>query len=698
MPLPIEAGYLLLNYSRNGLPFVAVPAPRGIQTNNLEYAYEGLPIIAANPNTLVTIACTETLGVQDSVFTNPTPGAEQPALADFTEVNINYSFTELLQPYDLGSAKGVREDHASVQDSFAVNIVVSIEETLSTYEQTKLGIPPIPVTEEWGVRVAIEQAEDFYYGTNVRISEAHKDLYGTEIDVQSYNPISVVNATAIDNPFQGSLAVQGTTIYAFPGNPLPSDTSKSNVYFTYRSAGLTGISLCNLYNYGFTLDYGGGHWEATSNIPLGTGPFSSPPQAVITTLGQKVQMFGLNATITEAGRVRNNSADGYHAAGIFGNPLLNKQLNLVLFGNNVFQPLMLSPTYRPPSSYVYATVKAAAMALFQKIGANASWSIGDAPYNSTLQEAGQTVGDALNSLASRLGGVIMWDGNNTYRVSYPDVFQGTWNVPDCHVIAAGGLDYTNYEDLETGMLFSSSLPMFFSGVSAVPTGPNASSMAGGTQPFITQIGKVSKKLTSDDPPVIFDLPQDYDKVYIQILVGTTGDTGGSIPIDIVNYVTKDPTQWFEFDVASLGSSYIFKTEIGGTLIPQVKVDQGVMPQPNSSIDNNNFTLSLACSRKNLGKASTAIPADLAAQQNTYRFFKKQSGRINCMFFGSIPLPGMFATATLGNLTVRGIIQSVQFSSPGFLTVDVASFSRLIFIGNLSNIFWGSAPSTTELSQ
>lgn len=275
---------------------------------------------------------------------------------------------------------------------------------------------------------------------------------------------------------------------------------------------------------------------------------------------------------------------------------------------------------------------------------------------------------------------------------------------------------------------------------------------GGVIAAVQQLTKITKRLTVDDPPLIYDLPFDYADVYIQIL--TTSDGNGA-------FVTTDPTVYFRFDGG------IINTDIGGILIPQVRIDANTFPEDgtNTQVDSGNFVLTLSAVRRTLsgentsltdsadqnypgkkldlnndgipdaidlngdglpdadlldsdndgvpdsidinrdgvpdvmgtddkavanalnpssafGKASDASSnrqkSVLGTEQDQYKTIKVYSGTISCIFFGSIPLPGMYAQVDTGRMVVSGIVESVSITPPGILNIQVARYQKIVF--------------------
>lgn len=82
-----------------------------------------------------------------------------------------------------------------------------------------------------------------------------------------------------------------------------------------------------------------------------------------------------------------------------------------------------------------------------------------------------------------------------------------------------------------------------------------------------------------------------------------------------------------------------------------------------------------------GKASDASTnrqkSVLGSTQDQYKNIKVYQGNISCIFFGSIPIPGMYAQVDTGKMVVSGIVESVSITPPGILNIQVARYQRLV---------------------
>lgn len=534
------------------------------------------------------------------------------------------------------------------------------------------------------LNVGSYQTQD--YGVKLLVAEAHlNDAYSTSLSVTasgSFALTTVSTATGATNPFMPTVAVGGNLLFGNTAT-LPPSLLNTSLYVQYLSSGvISNLDLTNLFSFSFQLDYGGGSFSFVSNYN------ATPPD-----LGEEMTFFGLKGGIIERGEIRSNTQKGWIVQGTFGNLILHRQMILLLPGTQLAtvgttQALIIASKGTTAASMANAIASAAGVTL--------TWNAQDIAYANTLQESGSTGLTSMSQLAARVGAGLRWNGNASYVVAYPPRTFGTWICPDPHLITGAGLKYVKILDLESGIKANG---VYYGGFQIIPalnnydagttTMPINKQAAG---PQAQQVGKVSKLLTKDDPPVVFDLPQNYDKVYIQILVSGAHGTGGANQVSIDNFVTIDPKEWKEFAIEGFANDYIFMDNVGGAYIPKCKVDFKLMPD-NPSVQDNHFVLSIACTLKDLSgqfeanqqKTQNDAASLLAQQQDAYRWVKTYSGEINCLFYGVVPLPGMFGSATVDGLTVEGVIESVSINYPGIITIQVAQYAQIYYLNPLPNL-------------
>lgn len=498
---------------------------------------------------------------------------------------------------------------------------------------------------------------------------------------------SLVGATATggSNPFDPSVAIGGTTIIG--GSPPP--TNATTVYINIPNTGISTLPDWNrLIRYGCSWDYGGGSFNVASLDPPGA-------------LGSTIQIFGFNAIITKGGNAGfeySSTLKGYNISGIFGAPKLNRQINLAVAGSIIAAPIVLNPALLQAQSNQWLTARSIAQIIGNICGVQVIWAANDVSVKDFSLEPGMKGIDVLQSMAQRVGATLRWFGNNTYYVAYPPKTIGSFRVPNQNLIVQPGISMDPLLDLGTGVAGT----QVNQGMYTVPTISTTSSLPNGTapapnptvgtnNPTVTQVAKISKLLTDDDPPMIFDLPYNYDQVYVQILIAPGQSTSGANGLGIQNFVTTNPQQVFLLSDTGFANTLIFNTLVGNAYIPQVKIDSRIMPE-NDAVQAGNFTLTVFCTLKDLGDAYEAAQDDAnnngsSVQLRNPLFVKTHEGKINCLFFGVIPLPGMYGEATVDDKTVSGVIENVTFTPSGILSLDIARYAAINF--NQPYINWGT---------
>ena len=219
-----------------------------------------------------------------------------------------------------------------------------------------------------------------------------------------------------------------------------------------------------------------------------------------------------------------------------------------------------------------------------------------------------------------------------------------------------------------------------------------------SQPLIP-VGSCAKILTDSDPIQEYSLRPNFSNVMIRsIVVKPQGDPNlysRGLLTTIPAPITSDPNLWFDFvapgettnigTVGSLGMNpeYIYTKFEGGVYKPYMKLDGNYFDSLKTSgvsqIANGNFTVNLACYGtqvvQTLGVATTIVQ----------QYVQTYKGTINCIFYGVMPLPGMFGSATIDDLTVEGVIESVSLTPPGYLQLSIAQYTGIQWSNPYLNI-------------
>lgn len=694
-------GYTDIQNTGNNTTFTS------LKTSGFQYITNGGFSFQTEPITLLdsgfinyTVYQDEVINLYEGTNLGHTIITEPLNLLDETVVNIKIFAEEVFPMADELAKISIFEEIFTMLDEGFTKVTKTFTEVLNLAESTDPFLFFDVVDGSTLEVLATFQADDT---TAQEVTIIDQALDSTALCVKPYNLVAVTGASAIENPFEPTIILGGVTYISNPSTePDPSYVVTPETYYVqWLNAGIGGATACDVYNFNFSLDYSGGSFSITSELPLGN-------------LGDVITIFGLRGTITEFGREVSHSYVGYRTSGIFGNPNLNKQLQFLVYGNQYFLKLLSSQNLTGAPADSWQTVKAAAYAIAQVAGISLAWTVADAPLTDLFAQASSTGYEALSSLAGMVGGTLRWNGNNHYTVSYPTQSAGTWYVPNNHLINESGIAYGNILDLEYGVSGTGAIAMqvydtFDSTQRELPGGTDptqsdgiTAQSGGAAVPDIVTIASTSKPFTAEDPPLIKEMPLDTTDLYIQILVtpeafnadlggansGSTGQTGA-------RYVTTNEDIWYNLgNFSAIGSNpYFIKKSIGGQTKICMRADYTLFPQL-SSINNGNFVMSFGVKRQDLSAdylkaqedAAQAQKNLLARTQDAFRFVKTYDGTINSYFFGSIPLPGMYGgSGLICSNTVEGVIESVTFSSPGVISVQVARYKKINFIHNKLSI-------------
>lgn len=636
-------------------------------------------------STKISVHFDEPVSVYDDVFIGSRYPIEPVDLTDDLKTEIKVYFDEdTVSVYDQLDKVTSFDSFAPMSDTMVTNIKVFFTDGVPSLDVSALNPSDSLDAYAWfdftdTTKISVTPEYKNIDSTVISIAGQEYGLDTTNIVVTPNNLVAVTNASSVSNPFSPTIIVNGVTLVTNPETaPAPSYIGSSTNYVNVDNPGIAGTSYCDLNGANLSLDYNGGSFEVLSTNPWIGSTYQ-------TNLGQTVDVMGLTGTIVDWGRRISSSEKFYVTSGIFGTPELNKQFNIITYGNSQYFQFLTNQSnlYSVPPQNSFTTVGGMARAIADLCGITLSFMVPDAPYHDSLSQSGQTGIEALNTLASQVGATLRWNGSGHYSICYPDYHAGLFEVPNIdNLIDASGISYEYHLDLGLGVSGAGVMDLPVNTLFD-PSTKDISNQSGISAPQVVQVGKISKLLTSDDPPVVFDLPQDYDKVYIQILVAPGQPTGGANQLGLQNFVTADPGQWFEFSDNSFASAYVFQTNVGGYFIPQCKIDSRVMPL-NDAVQNGNFTLTVAVTKKSLEesydkafKDAQLAYRDLQARiQANVRFIQVYTGIINCTFFGALPLPGMWGRATYCGETVEGIIESVSFNAPDRISIRVAQYRRI----------------------
>jgi hypothetical protein len=679
----------------------------------------------------------ENVGTQDVYSELPAIATEVGGFGDFFTQTVSQTYYEnlgLVENY-ASASPDISFENSGVNSYYSQIIKLTYYENLGTEESF---IEPLPIlNRQCTVKIVGQILECPAYTTKVygqTLLEGGKYTVDIGGQVATLVGVTAASGTTINgvyqpNTFSPNVAVGGTTIIG-----VPPATPSTAVYVDIPNSNVPNNNWGQMFNFSLSLDYLGGTWSVTSLNTVGND-------------GDIIGVFGLSAIITAGGNgsenIVSNSAKGYASRGIFASsPLLNKQLSFILGrgangGTSIADVLYNTVLFNqlnanfsqygllfansqtalavdtsgkevvvPLTSSRYFSVKETALALARRVGINLTWTTFDNALSQqfTIQPT-MTLLSALQSLAGYVGGVLRWSGGLNYTVCSPNYSIGAFAIPSAKLITANGLFWEELEDLEYG-IGGVETPIPFSpnqGVYSIPTpvlnfanvifvtnpsnsgnSGNAPSAGTSSEP-VTQVRSISKLLTTSDPPVVIDLPFDYDEVYARILITDPNNAGSASFNSLASYnysiVTTNSELWYNFaESVPLADTYITSVLRGNVYTPIITIDSRFFPANNPDVAAGNFSFDIAVTRKGLsGAAAVQVPSNVTQYVKTYQ------GTINCVFFGVMPVPGMLASATVDEVTVTGIIETVSFTPPGILTLQVARYAEINWVTPYLNV-------------
>lgn len=601
----------------------------------------------------------------DSTFTGKIPFTDYVDILDSAEFHHTKYFEDGIAITDSGSAQTAITDQIILLDSWSINYTKLFEEVIGQTDSSD------EIYFQQAVHSTVFNADAIDLSQNtgeIAIDGYVNDQYTSNIVSLPYNLAAVTDVSGASNPLKPSLSVDGTM---FVNNPETIFTPPAvGTFVRIDNAAIAGITLCQTNQVSMTLDYNGGSFTVQS-----TGPITGSTN-YLDNLNQQVSILGFQATIDTFGWDVNSKGKLYSTSGSFAPPNMHKPFSIITYGNQQFLQFMGSvQLFAVPRNNTATTVMGMAMAVAAAAGVTVSWAVPDAPYKDTIGQSGQTALEALGSLASQVGATLRWNGDSTYIVTYPDFYAGVWSIPSAKLV----LSYSPRYLLDLGLGLTGTgvigIPvntLYDVGTKELPNS-NASNVEN-----IERIASVTKPLTSNDPPIIVDLPNDIISVKIQILVPNNQFVAA-------NYVTANDSIWYDLATPGVSNPYLRLIKVGNAHRHQLVINSTLFPNL-AAINNGNFTMNFGIVRQNLRDDFTDAQEeaeqnlkDLIAQiQANIRFIKTYSATITLKFFGSIPLPGMWTSFTYCGDTVEGIIESVNLSNDT-ITIEVAQYLRVNLI-------------------
>lgn len=520
--------------------------------------------------------------------------------------------------------------------------------------------------------------EQRYSTLIIKTSQLEEQVSALRVNVVAHDVPPVVDYTSASNPFQPTVLINGAVVHSNPST-LPSYIPPTANDTIFLESPISGVDACNnLLDFSMNLDYSGGSWQTFSKTSI-TGTNTRDVN-----LGQTVSVFGMAGYINRWGERFDapGSGIGYQTKGIFGSPNMNKALDILLANDSLTFGLLTNQNASNAKIENWQSYENAANTIALSCGATIFWNIRDFVLTDFFASEGSNALNALGSLAAQAGGTLRWNGGTRYMVCYPDFFSGLWSVPNDRLLLAHSYEWI--QDLETGVSGTGvvGLPIMRNNdFSQLPLPSN--NIAGSRVEGVLAIRNVIK---SGEPPHYQKLENDVYQVFIQVLVepGTTSSS---------TFVTSDKTQWFPLATLPIGNQYVHKVYDNGAWINELMVDSSLFP----NLPNNKFSLNIGVVRYDQSETYAAAVAErdavakqvLARSLGQFQYIKVYEGTITTAFFGSIPMPGMWGTATNScGKTVEGVIESVSFANKQ-ITINVAQYKLVDYLQNYVKIQGGS---------
>lgn len=599
----------------------------------------------------------ETQELTDSAITSPLFTGDSTTTTDSVTLHITLSIEEAQPTTDsvetiIRTIVNVDSDSQPTTDSVNLTIVINIDEPLGLVDTDS---EVIQLVEFIGsTRIQIQEINTSLNSTIIHVPQIIDDSYTSYVNIIKDTIVAVTNASSVDNPFEPTIAVNGNILIENPSTTVP--VSNTGVFVNVLPTGIIpNNSLCELFNWNINLGFGGGSFSITSQNQIGNR-------------GDNITLFGMNATITELGKVSSNSATGWVTNGIFGVRKMNQQLQL-LASVDALNGLTGTQAVQSPPTSAWRTLRDLALALAEVVGVEIVWATKDALLTDLLIQSGMTGIEALNALAAVVGAVVVWDGNTTYTVIDPERgLRGNGLVlpDDCLKISIESRDLL---DLQREFTIFPVKGVINNAEIQFPDELNAKEIEALNKKL--PLATIKTKVDTGQQYIPVKLPGNYANLWAQILVPADSSATGS-------FVTNDPNVWF-----SISNLPVFLME---DKTREIHLTEDLF---DTSLSSGDFTMSVAYSEQITERVNAFNKAVIENQKiqssvtnfiiEPIRISKIGTGTISTIFYGAIPMPGLLTDLSYDGVNLSGIIESVSFSSPGILNITISKFLKVSFV-------------------
>lgn len=663
MPIPTDVNLNTLNFVFEGEVFNDASPVSTIETITLDYVVGGEVFVGNLGETAsVLVQQTESADITDVVNVGAATIPEEVAATDEGVANIKIAVDDPLASTDVNvvdasNTFATKDEPVEATDETRISIVRSETEVVAATDEV---VPIYGLDEPLPSQDEVEYFLDLTLSDTVKIEISHLYSESDTVLIDISQPVfqPVTDYADPTNPFEPTIIINNTVVASNPST-VPPATVAAQVYLNFKMEGIFSGSTCNVISFNLNLNRQGGTWQVvTKDFPYaGNG------------------LCGLIGTVVAEGDELGQYGRVYISEGIFGNPVLNRPLLLYsqapTLGNLMYTQYLQSP----PSSQ-WSTIQAAARAVAEAAGVTLAWACKDTTLVDLGPESSMTVGSALDSLGSRVKSSLLWDGSFGYYMAPPNFTIGGWSVPNCALLTRNGMRTMNQKDLKSYQAVFMPVDTIAGGQATFESYKDRTKATPILYPTETEkvisMGSLGKKLEAEDPTKYIQLEPGYKTVKYQIVTKTDSSGSGVV-------LENNAKTWDNFP----GS---IEKRPDGT--HWAAITSAHMPSNNTDVDANNFSFNVGIVRNNdaeianFKKSANEVIAGqrfmAAMQQEALRYVTTSTGSISCYFFGSLPLPGMFATASFDGVTVMGIVESVSLTMPGILNVQLSNYVELHF--------------------
>ena len=485
---------------------------------------------------------------------------------------------------------------------------------------------------------------------------------GLQVQTTRYEQNPVTSLTSVLNPYSPILQINGD-IWA--GSPPPG----AGNYIHFENP----IADCGLVDWNFSLNYIGGTFSYASINETGH-------------MRDKISFANLPGTIVSASWSEGSAGKLWQVRGVFGSRAFTRQL-LLLYNAAGIAGLIASGPMHAPLMREWQTISQAAVSIGRMAGIGVTFAATDALLPDMFAESGMSIGDALQSLASRAGGILLWTGvTDEYVILGGAHSWGGWaGWPDCSMIrfCHGAPVLDEERQYVTASLQTALNSSVVSMPSALQNRP----------PAITQIYTTRNRPPKPNPDTYKTAPDTVVEVNPDVILDDINWATMTMKLKLQNIVAPadlgdDPASNYLTTAAAYYKWYDYTFPF--TVDPSNgvrRIQISSLPFPPTSVQDNHFQLSVGYSRdltnlrnsynEGIEQLREATRTMLQIDQQKLRFIKIGEGQAEGVFFGSIPLPGCSVGITKGASYCRGRVASVS-GSRNSLSIQTEEMQRIEF--------------------